>query len=435
MTVQEAVFLDSRVHPDRRGSESSTLLVAALPTFLRVVAQQPDLASTTAAIAEQLVAKLGALRSAVYLVDGAATRTLRLAASRNVAHDADVDFLDIDVSSLPAARAARTRALLIAGNANPPVTRTRGGGLLASCKPAVAFALPLLVGDRLLGAVSAELTTRLEPRDLEELESLGAVLAAFVDRARLAEHRPARDEQPRPEHLDTLRTLAAGVGHEINNPLTVVLPNLEFAIEELRAIAGSAPSGRFLELIGVLDDARDGAERIRRIVAGLRALASEEVNTIPTEVAGAVDVSIRMAAPEIRQRATVAAQIAQATTVFADSSRLTQILVNLLVNAGQAFATDDVDKNRITVTSARERDGRVSIAVSDNGPGIPAEVQRRIFHPFFTTKPVGVGAGLGLTISQSFVRALGGEILVESVVGEGTTFRVLLPGGARPLGA
>jgi CheY-like chemotaxis protein/anti-sigma regulatory factor (Ser/Thr protein kinase) len=112
---------------------------------------------------------------------------------------------------------------------------------------------------------------------------------------------------------------------------------------------------------------------------------------------------------------------------MADESRLTQILVNLLVNAAQSFEASDLARNRVTVRTRSLADGRVAVDVADNGPGIPPSLRKRIFDPFFTTKPVGQGTGLGLSVSRNLAAALGAELLVDSEEGRGTTFTVVLP--------
>jgi PAS domain S-box-containing protein len=262
-----------------------------------------------------------------------------------------------------------------------------------------------------------------------------AVITTFHDITVIKAAQMASERLARQEHLVTTGTLASGIGHEINNPLTFVLSNLDFAAEELRAIAGGSPSARLLELVSVLTEAREGAERVRKIVRGLRALARQESEPLPTSVDAAVQVAINMAAHESRHKASVVTELAATPPVLADESRLTQVLVNLLVNAAQAFTTNNVETNRITVSSALAPGGRVAIAVSDNGPGIPDALQRRIFDPFFTTKPVGQGTGLGLSISQSIMRSLGGDLSVESRLGHGTTFRLFLPIARELLGA
>jgi PAS domain S-box-containing protein len=227
------------------------------------------------------------------------------------------------------------------------------------------------------------------------------------------------------ERLATVGTLAAGVGHEINNPLAYVIGNLDFSLEELGAIVGSPSSGRLREIVEVLAEAREGAERIRKIVRGLRSLAREDIALHPVDVQSVVDSALSMAAHETRHRARVELSISNAPLVHADESRLTQVIVNLVINAAQAFATADPGTNTIRI-EAHKRGKRVSITVADNGPGIPPQLQKRVFDPFFTTKPVGQGTGLGLSVSRSLMDAIGGELTLESTPGAGATFTVSL---------
>ena len=149
---------------------------------------------------------------------------------------------------------------------------------------------------------------------------------------RAANHRVAQQER-----LATIGTLSAGLGHEINNPLAYILGNLDFALDELRVIAGPSPSARLAELSQVVGEAREGAERIRKLVKGLRALAREDVILYGVPVAGVIETSLSMAAHEIRSKATVVERHGDVPPVLADESRLTQVLVNLLMNAAQAF--------------------------------------------------------------------------------------------------
>jgi PAS domain S-box-containing protein len=253
-----------------------------------------------------------------------------------------------------------------------------------------------------------------------------AVITTFRD---ISEQRAAantKERLARQERLVTTGTLAAGVGHEINNPLTYVITNLDFSLEELRSIAGGSPSARLNELIEVLSEAREGADRVRKIVRGLRALAREDGPLVPTVLGPLIEISINMAMHEIRQKATLHSALEVIPPVLADESRLTQVLVNLLVNAAQAFPVGDVAHNRIEVRTAVVPQG-VEISVSDNGPGIPPDVLPRIYDPFFTTKQVGEGTGLGLSISHSIVTSLGGSISCQTSVPGGTTFTVVLP--------
>ena len=254
-----------------------------------------------------------------------------------------------------------------------------------------------------------------------------SVVVTFHDITLIKAAQATAERLSHQERLVTTGTLAAGVGHEINNPLAYVLANLEFCIEQMRTLATAFPSGRASEILLTLGEAREGAERIRKIVSGLRSLAREESAPIPTDIVGIIETSLNIAAHEIRHRATVVRHLGPAPLVMADDSRLTQVLVNLLVNAAQAFSTTDVARNHIVIESSVDPEGLVVLAISDNGSGIHPDHQSRIFDPFFTTKPTGRGTGLGLSICESIVTSLGGELSMTSTLGEGTTFRVSLP--------
>jgi signal transduction histidine kinase len=124
-----------------------------------------------------------------------------------------------------------------------------------------------------------------------------------------------------------------------------------------------------------------------------------------------------------RQAITLETDFAELPLVDADPNKLKQVVINLVMNAAQAMHGE----GKIVLRTCRHGEGRVELAVVDNGPGIPAEIQEQIFNPFFTTKPEGEGTGLGLYLCRNIVREHGGEILVESAPGAGTTFRVRLP--------
>lgn len=253
-----------------------------------------------------------------------------------------------------------------------------------------------------------------------------AVIATFHDITLLKEAQGRSELLARQERLVTTGTLVAGVGHEINNPLTFIVTNLEYVLEEVRQANGQVSPHRLGELTDVIGEALGGAERIRTIVRGLKALAAEGDAPAATDVVKTIDISIKLAAHEIRHKATVTRAFTGTPWVMADEAKLAQVLVNLLVNAAQAFVTSDTARNQIVVSCSREQDV-VVIGVRDNGPGIPAALQHRIFDPFFTTKPVGEGTGLGLSISQSIVVGMGGQLTVESSEGSGTIFRIILP--------
>ncbi len=239
------------------------------------------------------------------------------------------------------------------------------------------------------------------------------------------------------DRMASVGTLAAGVAHEINNPLAAVIGNLDFIADGLeRMVTSDSAAARskkeeacFLkEVKESLDDAREAAQRVRFIVRDLKIFS----RTPNDEPKGAVDVkaimesSLRMAWHEIRHRARVVKDYGQVPCVEGNQARLGQVFLNLLVNAAQALPEGRAEHNEVRI-STRLDGQRVIVEVADTGTGIPPGVIGRIFDAFFTTKAVGVGMGLGLAICQRIVADMGGELTVQSEVGKGTTFRVTLP--------
>jgi PAS domain S-box-containing protein len=248
------------------------------------------------------------------------------------------------------------------------------------------------------------------------------------------------------DRLASVGTLAAGVAHELNNPLAYVSANLAFLSDRLervgRLLAGAHPAPSDADLARELGDAvreaREGADRMRVIVRDLRTFSRAE-----DERSGAVDLApviascVNVAWPEIRRRARLTRDLAPVPPVHGNAARLGQVFLNLLVNAAQAIPDGAPDRHEIRVVTRALPDGRVAAEVRDTGCGIPAEHLARVFDPFFTTKPPGVGTGLGLAICHGIVTGLGGAFEVESAPGAGATFRVLLrcasgsPGSSR----
>ncbi|MEO8797332.1 MAG: ATP-binding protein, partial [Polyangiaceae bacterium] len=254
-----------------------------------------------------------------------------------------------------------------------------------------------------------------------------AVVTTFHDITAQREADAAKEQLARHERLVTVGTLATGVGHEINNPLSFVASNLDFVIAELKLLTSAASPPHCRDLIAPLVEAREGADRIRKIVYGLRALSREQSQPCAVDIEKAVDVSLSMAQHAVKNRARMRKNLGATAPAFTDESRLCQILVNLIVNAGQAFEQGDLDANEIEVSSYERDDGRIELAVRDNGPGIAPDILGRIFDPFFTTKAPGEGTGLGLAICQNLAIALQSELLVETEVGRGTCFHFSLP--------
>jgi signal transduction histidine kinase len=242
------------------------------------------------------------------------------------------------------------------------------------------------------------------------------------------------------ERLASVGSLAAGVAHEVNNPLSYVIANLGYALEQVGRASGAcregAPAAAVDEELGAaaeaLREARQGADRVRAIVRDLRMFArAEEERRQPLDVARVVDASLHVARGEIAPRARIVRDYAPAPEVLASESRLGQVFVNLLLNAAQAMVPGSPEANEIRVSVGRAEDGRARVEIADTGCGMPPEVRARAFEPFFTTRPAGGGAGLGLSICQSAVQALGGTIELDSEPGRGTRVRVTLPGRVR----
>ncbi len=267
-----------------------------------------------------------------------------------------------------------------------------------------------------------ELQGRVDQRTAE----LATVNASL--QARVQELQDTRERLSHAEKMAAVGTLAAGVGHEINNPLAFIISNLHYATTEVRS-AREEPNGeRWQEVEKALDEALQGADRVRRIVQDLRTFSRMQPERLRrVELHAVLDLALSFADAEIRHRARLVREFGEPLTVLGDETRLGQVFLNLLVNAAQAIPEGHADHNEIRVTTRRNTQGRIVVSVSDTGTGIPPEVLPRIFEPFFTTKPVGVGTGLGLSICHSYVQNMGGEIHVRSEPGKGTTFEVVLP--------
>jgi PAS domain S-box-containing protein len=249
-----------------------------------------------------------------------------------------------------------------------------------------------------------------------------------------------RDENARrvAERLTSLGLLAAGVAHEINNPLAYVHANLALARRELDAGACNAGSAMREAIAAAID----GTERVRVIVRELRALGRGELQPIEAvDLTELIVGTLALVRQQVERRARLVVEIATIPRVRGERTRLGQVLLNLLLNAVDAIDEGAPDRNRVEVVAsfdAATDAGLVVLEVRDSGCGIVAEDLGRIFDPFFTTKPTGQGTGLGLPICHRIVSELGGRISVDSNPGRGTTFRVALRvfdeprDGARP---
>jgi PAS domain S-box-containing protein len=251
---------------------------------------------------------------------------------------------------------------------------------------------------------------------------------ALITYARDVTAERALEEQLRgADRLTALGRLAAGVGHEINNPLTFVIGNAQRALDGVKS---GAPRK---ELEACLEEVLEGAERVRNIVSDLKVFSQKSSDEqSPVDVQRVLDACLRMAAAEIRSRARVSRVYDEVPAAFANEARLAQVFVNLLVNAAHAIPEGDAQKNSITVVTAHDPPF-VVVSVTDTGGGIKPEHIDHVFEPFYTTKEDGLGTGLGLSISRQLVLSWGGRIELTSDVGKGTRVCVWIPvaNGAR----
>lgn len=255
------------------------------------------------------------------------------------------------------------------------------------------------------------------------------------------------------EKMASIGQLAAGVAHEINNPMGYITSNMnslwkyaeklaqfiETQGQALEKCADEATKAAILEMKGqikldfIVKDFRDliaesleGSKRVSKIVQDLKSFSRAEVdNPIPANLNDCIQSTINVVRNEIKYVAQLSIQLGDIPPVICRPQQISQVVMNLLINAAHSIS----DKGVITVGTATAGD-MVEISVTDTGCGISPENIAKIFEPFFTTKEVGKGTGLGLAISADIVQKHGGELLVKSEVGRGTTFTVRLPIGS-----
>lgn len=219
------------------------------------------------------------------------------------------------------------------------------------------------------------------------------------------------------DRLASVGTLAAGVAHEVNNPLAYVIANLAFAEQNL---GPSTP----LDVLEAVREAHEGVERVRQVVSDLKTFTRHDAQMLPVGLRKLIHGTAKIAAADIRHRARLEIEIATDSLVLANESRLSQVFLNLLLNA--CHAIPDGAQGLIRV-SAKDVGSEMVAEVSDNGVGIPAAILDRVLDPFFTTKPIGIGSGLGLSVCKNIIEGYGGRIELQSAEGRGTTARLFLP--------
>ena len=294
-----------------------------------------------------------------------------------------------------------------------------------------------------------------------------AAAFAFIDRVILRgrlrqEQAQLRASYVHAEKLTALGTLVAGVAHEINNPLTAMLLSTEALRARVTPLAAACEQGEALlgrqdtatrdellqhlklmrgvrsqspasDLRELLQEIESAGRSIAQIVQDLKVFSRQDQELAPEiiDVRALIDQVVRVVGRQIRAAGSLELDHqAELPLIVAPAAGLVQVLTNVLLNAAQAITETTRPAQRVRV-STRCDDEAVAICVTDTGPGIPAEVIDRIFDPFFTTKRPGVGTGLGLSISRAILRRLGGDLVVESVHGEGATFIALIPRPSR----
>jgi PAS domain S-box-containing protein len=232
------------------------------------------------------------------------------------------------------------------------------------------------------------------------------------------------------ERLTSLGRIAAGVAHEISNPLAVVYGNVELASREIRALSQrrSDLAPDLDEVRELLTEARDGSERIRQIVDDIGLLVRDEETSVGRvaldDVARTV---IQMLGSAVRRRARLEVSLEPVPLVAGSASRLAQVVANLVQNAIQSFPVERTDADNLVALRVHRDGSDVCLQVRDNGVGIAEDEHRRVFDPFYTTRPVGEGVGLGLTVAHGIVSQHQGRLYLTSEPGAGTTAFVVLP--------
>lgn len=236
----------------------------------------------------------------------------------------------------------------------------------------------------------------------------------------VTDERRAAERMAFTTRLASIGTLAASVAHELNNPLQYVRMNVELVLDRL-----ASPHDD--ELRALLRDAIDGLERAGGIVGGLKTLSRpQSAERAQCDAGRAIAAAAKLAQPSLKQRATLEIDIVDTGTIDLGETQLVQVVLNLVLNARDAFGERPASQNHVRVRT-EQKGAELVITVSDDGPGIPPDVLPQIFDAFFTTKPAGQGTGLGLAIASELARTAGGSIEVSSQLGVGATFSVRLP--------
>jgi len=321
--------------------------------------------------------------------------------------------------------AQRRRPVLLRG---PASRDPRFADVSLGDRPMASIVYPLLSAENLVGLLTLNRlrTPPFTEGDLDRVNLLGAEIVLALENTRALRAVVAT------EKLAAIGQVAAGIVHEINNPLTAVMAGIEASQALLTAVEPDVepPAARatLADVHSLLATARDGAQRITGIVRDMRRLASGEVGGSVFDLGEAVGSALRIASAKLGEQAELDVELGHGITTTGSVGQLSQVVLNLLINAGDALAEAEPgpERPRIRVRTWQDETS-VHLSVADNGPGIPASAVARIFEPFFTTKTRGRGTGLGLSITRDIVRRHGGEIVVTTAADRGTEFAVTLP--------
>lgn len=299
-------------------------------------------------------------------------------------------------------------------------------------------------------AYEREKTARLAAEKLLDEKTREVQSSMSTIQYQFDELKKAQGQLVQSEKMASLGQLAAGVAHEINNPIGFVISNVstlnEYAevlrtfIEKSLAYIDTPEDSVRNELAGIskaedlpfvvedimtiVKDAQEGLTRVKDIVANLKQFArTDEDESEAFDLNDNIENTIKVAWNELKYHATLIKEFDDSLPqAFGHPGQVNQVILNMLVNAAQAIESDGEIRIRTKAT-----DQHIVLEIEDNGCGMPDDVQAKIFDPFFTTKPVNVGTGLGLSISYGIIEKQGGKIEVRSEVGKGTCFTILLP--------
>lgn len=282
---------------------------------------------------------------------------------------------------------------------------------------------------------SGRIVSRTKPGDLltfeltisPVLDEDGEISNFVAVRRDVTEREMVQSRLVQTERMMSIGQLASGVAHEINNPLAYVVANVNL-LSDLLQTAGESLEPELMDRVRVaMADIETGAMRIRDIVRDLGTFAStSEEMSGPLDVHTVLGSAIRLIRNEIKHRARLVKDFGAISQTWADRSRLSQVFLNVLLNAVQAVPVGAAHKNEIRIRTSMGDDGAVVIEIEDTGCGIASDVMPRILDPFFTTRPIGQGTGLGLSVAHGIVSSLGGTLTIDSTVDVGTTVRIEL---------